>query len=85
MEPPFYSVEVQVLVNQEAWKGLNDAQRKVLSEAALWLEGLDTENLAVMKAERDRQAASGIQALEFGEAASKTFAPGRMRWDGKLS
>ena len=73
MEPSFYSVEVQVLVNQEAWKGINDAQRKVLSEAALWLEGLDTENLAVMKAERDRQAASGIQALEFGEAASKTF------------
>ncbi len=39
MEPPFYSVEVNVLVNLDAWKGLNDAQRKVLNDAALWLEG----------------------------------------------
>ena len=44
MEPAFYSVEVNVLVNLDVWKGLNDAQRKVLSDAALWLEGLDGEN-----------------------------------------
>jgi TRAP-type C4-dicarboxylate transport system substrate-binding protein len=73
MEPSFYSVEVQVLVNQDVWKSLTDSQRKVLSDSALWLEGLDSENVAAMKAERDRQAASGIQALEFGEAAAKTF------------
>src|SRR6187401_1855811 len=71
MEPPFYSVEVNVLVNLDAWKGLNDAQRKVLSDAALWLEGLDSEKDAVIKAERERQAAAGIQALDFGPAASK--------------
>ena len=47
MEPPFYSVEVNVLVNLDAWKALNDAQRKVLSDAALWLEGLDSEKVAV--------------------------------------
>jgi TRAP-type transport system periplasmic protein len=73
MEPPFYSVEVNVLVNLDAWKGLNDAQRKVLNEAALWLEGLDSEKVAVIQAERERQAAAGIQALDFGEAASKAF------------
>ena len=73
MVPPFYSVEVNVLVNQDAWKGLNDAQRKVLSDAALWLEGLDSEKDAVIKAERERQAAAGIQALDFGPAASKAF------------
>ncbi len=39
MEPAFYSVEVNVLVNLDAWKSLNDAQRKVLNDAALWLEG----------------------------------------------
>ena len=69
----FYSVEVNVLVNQDAWKGLNDAQRKVLSDAALWLEGLDSENDAAIKAERDRQAAAGIQALDLGPAAAKGF------------
>jgi TRAP-type transport system periplasmic protein len=73
MEPPFYSVEVNVLVNLDAWKGLNDALRKVLNDAALWLEGLDSEKVAVIKAERERQAAAGIQTLDFGPAASKAF------------
>ena len=73
MEPPFYSVEVNVLVNLDAWKGLNDAQRKLLNDAALWLEGLDSEKVAAIKAERERQAAAGIQALDFGPAASKAF------------
>jgi TRAP-type C4-dicarboxylate transport system substrate-binding protein len=73
MEPAFYSVEVNVLVNQDAWKGLNDAQRKVLNDAALWLEGLDSEKVAEIKVQRERQAAAGIQALDFGAAASKAF------------
>jgi TRAP-type C4-dicarboxylate transport system substrate-binding protein len=73
VEPPFYSVEVNVLVNLDAWKGLTDAQRKVLNDAALWLEGLDAEKVAVIKAERERQAKAGIQALDFGPAASKAF------------
>ena len=46
LEPAFYSVEVNVLVNLDTWKALNDAQRKVLTDAALWLEGLDAENVA---------------------------------------
>ena len=69
MEPPFYSV----LVNLETWKSLNDAQRKLLNDAALWLEDLDSEKEAVIKAERARQAAAGIQALDFGPAASQAF------------
>src|SRR5256885_7028762 len=73
MEPPFYSVEVNVLVNLDAWKALGEPQRKLLNDAALWLEGLDDEKVAVIKAERERQAAAGIQALDFGPAASKPF------------
>ncbi len=73
MEPPFYSVEVNVLVNLDAWKGLGDRERKVLEDAALWLEGLDGEKEAAIKAERERQAAAGIAALDFGPAASKAF------------
>jgi TRAP-type transport system periplasmic protein len=73
MEPPFYSVEVNVLVNLDTWKGLNDTQRKVLNDAALWLEALDGEKDAAIKAERERQAAAGILALDFGPAASKAF------------
>jgi TRAP-type transport system periplasmic protein len=73
VEPAFYSVEVNVLVNLDAWKALNDAQRKVLSDAALWLEALDSENEAIIKAERDKQAGIGIQALDFGAEAGKAF------------
>ncbi len=73
MEPPFYSVEVNVLVNLDAWKALGDKERKVIEDAALWLEGLDGEKEAAIKAERERQAAAGIAALDFGPAASKAF------------
>jgi TRAP-type C4-dicarboxylate transport system substrate-binding protein len=73
MEPGFYSVEVNVLVNLDAWKALTDAQRKVLSDAALWLEGLDAENEAVNKAEVERQAKAGIEPIDFGPAESKRF------------
>jgi TRAP-type C4-dicarboxylate transport system substrate-binding protein len=73
MEPGFYSVEVNVLINLDAWKGLTDAQRKVLSDAALWLEGLDSENEANNKAERERQAKAGIEALDFGLAEGQKF------------
>jgi TRAP-type C4-dicarboxylate transport system substrate-binding protein len=73
LDPGFYAVEVNVLVNLDTWKGLNDAQKKVLSDAAAWLEGLDSENEAMIKAERDKQAAAGIQAITFSEADSKAF------------
>jgi TRAP-type transport system periplasmic protein len=73
MEPAFYSVEVNVLVNLDTWKGLNDAQRKVLNDAALWLEGLDSENVALIAAERDRQTKAGILPVEFSAADSRSF------------
>jgi len=73
MEPPFYSVEVNVLINLDTWRSLNDAQRRLLDGAALWLEGLDSEKEAAIKAERERQSAAGITALDFGPAAAKAF------------
>src|SRR3954468_12742386 len=73
LEPAFYSVEVNVPVNLDTWKSLTDAQRKILNDAALWLEGLDSENEAAIKAERDRQAKAGIEALDFGPAESAKF------------
>jgi len=73
LEPAFYSVEVNVLVNQDVWNGLSAAQKKVLSDAALWLEALDKENDALIKSERDRQTAAGIQPIDFGPAEGKKF------------
>ncbi len=87
MEPAFYSVEVNVLVNLDTWKGLTDAQRKVLSDAALWLEGLDSENVAIIKAERERQAKAGIQAIEFSPDESKKFLEraNNVAWDSVIA
>jgi TRAP-type C4-dicarboxylate transport system substrate-binding protein len=74
MEPAFYSVEVNVLVNNDVWKSLTDAQKKVLTDAALWLEGLDTsESPGLVTAERERQQKFGIEALDFGAQASQDF------------
>ena len=73
LEPAFYSVEVNVLINLDSWKALTEAQRKILTDAALWLEGLDSENVAVIAAERERQAKAGIQPIDFGPAAGKAF------------
>jgi TRAP-type transport system periplasmic protein len=73
LEPAFYSVEVNVLVNLDTWKGLTEAQRKVLSDAAAWLEGLDSENVAVVASERDRQSKAGIQPIDFGPDESTKF------------
>jgi TRAP-type C4-dicarboxylate transport system substrate-binding protein len=73
LEPAFYSVEVNVLVNLDVWKGLSDTQRKVLNDAALWLEALDRENEAAVKAEREKQAQAGIQPIDFGTEQSQAF------------
>jgi TRAP-type C4-dicarboxylate transport system substrate-binding protein len=73
LEPAFYGVEVNVLVNLDTWKGLNDAQRKLLTDAAAWLEGLDAENNDLIKAERERQTKAGIQPIDFGPEESKKF------------
>ena len=62
-----------MLVNLDTWKSLTDAQRKVLGDAALWLEALDAENTAVIASERDRQAKAGIQPIDFGPDESKKF------------
>ena len=73
LEPAFYSVEVNVLVNLDSWKALNDAQRKVLTDTAAWLEGLDAENTTLIPAEREKQTKAGIQPIEFSAEESKKF------------
>ena len=73
LEPSFYGAEVNVLVNLDKWKSLTDAQRKVLTDAAAWLEAADQENVAINKAEVERQTKAGIQAIDFGPAVSEEF------------
>jgi TRAP-type C4-dicarboxylate transport system substrate-binding protein len=73
LDPGFYNVDVNVLVNLDSWRRLSDRQRQILDEAALWLEGLDAENAGIIEAERARQAQANIQAIALPEADARRF------------
>jgi TRAP-type transport system periplasmic protein len=73
LDPAFYSVEVNVLINLDSWKALGERQKKVLNDTALWLEALDSEKVAAITTERQRHASAGIQAIDFGPAVSQDF------------
>jgi hypothetical protein len=67
LEPAFYSVEVNVLVNLDTWKALTDAQAQVLNDAALWLEGLDSradrrDDVGTRQAGQGRHPADRLRA-----------------------
>ncbi|HEU4380715.1 MAG TPA: TRAP transporter substrate-binding protein DctP, partial [Hyphomicrobiaceae bacterium] len=86
VDPGFYNVEVSVIVNKDAWNKLNDAQRKVVTEAAQWLETEGTDWAKHNAAEVERQKASGIETITFSadEAQSfraKAYATG---WEGVI-
>jgi TRAP-type transport system periplasmic protein len=72
LDPGFYNVVVNVLVNFQKWGSLNDAQKASLTKSAAWLE---TENVkwAAEKnaAERKRQADAKIQPVDMGAAFRK--------------
>ncbi len=65
VDPGFYQVDVNILVNLDRWKKLTDAQRKVLSDAAQWVEARNALNVDISAAERKRQADAGIQTIEL--------------------
>ncbi len=73
VEPGFYNTEVGVLVNLNTWTRLNDKQRAVLTEAAIWMENLNLENAKKWEEEKKRQAAAGIQPIVFSSADAAAY------------
>jgi len=73
VEPGFYNTEVGVLVNQNTWKKLNDRQRQVLTSAARWMEDLNLDNAKMWEEEKKRQAAAGIQPINFSPADAAAY------------
>ncbi len=66
VEPGFYTVDVNILVNLQKWNSLSDAQRKVLTDAALWVEEQQRkDNAALVKSELARQEQAGIKPIVF--------------------
>ena len=71
VDPGFYQVDVNFLVNLDAWNGLDDEQRALLEKGAAWIEEQNAMNVERNAAEAKAQADAGIKTLTFeGEAAA---------------
>jgi TRAP-type transport system periplasmic protein len=73
IDPGFYNVIVNVLVNENKWKSLNDQQRAVLNRGAAWLEQENVRWVAERKAADEKKIKeAGIQIVDFGPSLPKT-------------
>ncbi len=65
--PGFFSAAVNILVNEDKWKSLQDGQRACLTKMAKWLEDVypswrDKENKRQLKLQED----AGIKYVDLG-------------------
>ncbi len=72
VDPGFYNVVVNVLINQNKWKSLRDDQRAFLTRMGEWLE---TENIRwaaeKVASESKRQNDAGIKVVNLGSDYQK--------------
>jgi len=73
IDPGFYSAEVSILINKASWDKLNAAQKKVITDAAAWLEAQAPETARENEADIAKQKAAGIQVIEFKGAEGTTY------------
>jgi TRAP-type C4-dicarboxylate transport system substrate-binding protein len=73
VDPGFYSAEVSILINKAALAKLNDKQRKVILDAAAWLEAQAAETEKENATDIAKQKAAGIQVIEFKGADGAAF------------
>lgn len=65
VDPGFYQVDVNFLVNLDTWNGLSDEAKAVLQQSAEWIEAKNADNIAINAAEAEKQAAAGIEVITF--------------------
>ncbi|MEP0695773.1 MAG: TRAP transporter substrate-binding protein DctP, partial [Nitratireductor sp.] len=56
VDPGFYQVDVNVIVNLDTWNGLGDEQKALLEKAAEWIEAKNADNLDINAKEAAAQA-----------------------------
>jgi len=72
LDPGFYNVAVNVLVNLNKWNSFNDAQRKVLSDSGIWLEtNFPKWRDEISATDTKKQQASGVKVVDLGPSWSK--------------
>lgn len=73
VDPGFYNVAVNVLINKPKFDGLTPAQRKVLEDAAAWFEkDMLRVTEETTKTNKDLQEKQGIKVVNFGRDFEKT-------------
>ncbi|HSN33210.1 MAG TPA: ABC transporter substrate-binding protein, partial [Ideonella sp.] len=73
VDPGFYVVDVNFLVNLDTWKKLSDAQRALLTKVATEIEASNANNAALDAAEAKRQADAGIKTIVFQGKERETW------------
>jgi TRAP-type C4-dicarboxylate transport system substrate-binding protein len=73
VDPGFYSAEVSILINKNALAKLNDAQKKVILDAAAWIEAQAAETAKENAADIAKQKAAGIEVIEFKGADGEAW------------
>jgi TRAP-type transport system periplasmic protein len=81
IDPGFYQVEVNTLVNLNKWNSLKVEQREFLKRMGEWLEEQNKANAEINRKEAEAQAAAGIQVITFTpehnrEYVEKAYAAG---------
>jgi TRAP-type transport system periplasmic protein len=71
VDPGFYSAEVSVLINKAAWAKLNDEQKRVISDAAAWIEAQAADVAKENEADIAKQKAAGIEVIALGDEFRK--------------
>ncbi|MFO0989156.1 MAG: TRAP transporter substrate-binding protein DctP [Alphaproteobacteria bacterium] len=73
VEPSFYSAALHALVNLAVWNKLGAERQKILQEAMAVVEARAGERLQLDDAERKRQEAAGIKAIQLPPAEAKKW------------
>ncbi|ODU09589.1 MAG: ABC transporter substrate-binding protein [Rubrivivax sp. SCN 71-131] len=73
VDPGFYVVDVNFLVNLDRWNKLSDAQRALLTRVATEVEATNADNATVNAAEKKKQADAGIKTLTFEGAERQAW------------
>ncbi len=84
VDPGFYQVDVNFLVNLDRWNELSDEAKQVLEDAAAWIEDKNAENVDINAAEEVKQAEAGIETITFdGDKAQAWLDTAQSAgWDG---
>ena len=80
IDPGFYNVIVNILINKTKYEGLGAEQRKVIDDAVTWFEVENEKYTAdTTKTTLEMQDKQGIKVVDFGPAFRKTAV--ELYWD----